>query len=98
MKPQSKSENVEKTCQKIADVIQTFPEFRFQILGARNFAVATVKDTEHLKNGSADHDADVITAYQEYTGDYRQNNDRYRTGDGMDRKLEKENRYAARNR
>jgi len=69
MKPESKSENVEKTCQKIAQVIQTFAGFRFQILRARNFAVAAVKNTERLKNGRADHDADVIAAHEKYTGD-----------------------------
>jgi len=69
IKPQSQSENVEKTCQKIAEVIQTFPEFRFQILGARNFAVAAVKNTERLKNTRADDDAHVIPAHKEHTGD-----------------------------
>jgi hypothetical protein len=69
MKPQSKSENVEKTCQKIAEVIQTFAEFRFQILGARNFPVAAVKNTERLKNGRADDDAYVIPAHKKHTGD-----------------------------
>jgi hypothetical protein len=69
MKPQSKSENVEKTCQKIAEIIQTLPEFRFQVLGARNFAVATVEDTERLKNGRPDDDAYVIPAHKKQTGD-----------------------------
>jgi len=69
MKPQSKSENVEKTCQKIAELIQTFPEFRFQVLGARNFAVATIKNTERLKNSRADDDAYVIPAHKKQTGD-----------------------------
>jgi hypothetical protein len=68
MKPQSKSENVEKTCKKIAQVIQTFPGFRFQILRARNFAVAAVKNTERLKNGRADHNAYVISAHKKHTG------------------------------
>jgi len=69
MKPQSKSKNVEKTCHKIAEVIQTFPEFRFQILGARNFAVAAVKNAECLKNGRADENAHVIPAHKKHTGD-----------------------------
>jgi len=49
-------------------LIQTFPEFRFQIPGARNFAVATVKNTERLKNGGADDDAEVIAAHKKYAG------------------------------
>ncbi len=69
MKAQSQSENIKKACQKIAEVIQTFPEFRFQILGARNFAVAAVKSTERLKNGRADDDAYVIAAHEKHTGD-----------------------------
>ena len=69
MQPQPKSENVEKACQKIAKVIQTFPEFRFQILGAGNFTVATIKNTERLKNGRADDDAEIIASHEKYTGD-----------------------------
>jgi len=69
-------------------LIQTLPEFRFQILGARNFAVATIKNTKRLKNGSADDDADVIAAHEKYAGNYRQNKDRYRPGAGLDWKLE----------
>jgi len=48
-------------------VIQTFSEFRFQILRARNFAVATIKNAERLKNGRADDNAEVIAAHQKYT-------------------------------
>src|SRR5205823_14191261 len=63
MKPQPECENVEETCHKIAKVIQTFPELRFQVPGARNFAIATIKDTEGLKNSRADDDADIIAAH-----------------------------------
>jgi len=69
VKPQPKSENVEKACEKIAEVIQKFPEFRFQILVARNFTVAAVKSTERLKNGRADDDAYIIAAHEKHTGD-----------------------------
>src|SRR6266481_10125487 len=98
LKPPPKRENVDKTCKKIAEVIQTFPKLRFQIFGARNFAVATIKNTERLKNSGADDNADVIAAYQKYAGDQRQDKDRYRPPVGMNRKLEQETRYAARNR
>jgi len=68
MKAQSQSENIKKACQKIAEVIQTFSEFRFQILRARNFAVATIKNAERLKDCRADDNAEVIAAHQKYTG------------------------------
>jgi len=48
-------------------VVQTFPESRFQILRARNFAVATIKNAECLKNGRADDNVEVIAAHQKYT-------------------------------
>src|SRR5438876_2273866 len=98
MKPQAKSENIDKACQKIAEVIQTFPELRFQIFGARNLAVTSIKNTERLKNSRANDDANVITARQEYTCDHRQNKDRYRPRVGMKRKLEQKTCYPPRNR
>ena len=57
MKPQPKRQNVKQACQKIAKVVQTLPEFRFQVLGARNLAVAAIQDTERLKNSRANDDA-----------------------------------------
>jgi len=63
MKPKPKRENVDKTSKKIAEAIQTFPEPRFQIFGARNFTIATIKNTERLKNGRANDNANVITAH-----------------------------------
>src|SRR6266704_71681 len=98
MKPKPKRENVKKACKKIAEVIQTFPELRFQIFGARNFAVATINNTECLKNSGADDNADVIAAYQKYAGDQRQSEDGYRPRVGMNRKFKQQMRYPARNR
>jgi hypothetical protein len=98
MKPKPESENVEKACDKIAKVIESFPELCFQVFGARDFAVATIKNTERLKNSRADDDAHVIAAYQEYTGDERQNKDRYCPRVGMDGKFEQNARYPTGNR
>src|SRR5206468_5098979 len=97
-KPQPESENIEKTRHEIAEVIQSFPELRFQVLGTSDFAIATIKNTKYLKNGRADDDAHVIAAYQEYTGDERQNTDRYCPRAGMDGKLEQNARYPTGNR
>ena len=66
MKSKPKREHVDETCKEIAKVIQTFPKFRFQIFGASNFAIATIKDTERLKNRRAKDNANVIAAAKEY--------------------------------
>jgi hypothetical protein len=62
VKPHPESENVQEACCKIAKVIQPFPELRFQIFGAGDFTIAAIKDTEHLKNGRGDNEANVIAA------------------------------------
>src|SRR4029077_21238501 len=65
MAPQPKCKNVDKTCKKIAEVIQTFSELRFQVFGARNFAIAPIKNTERLENSRTNDDAGVIAAHEE---------------------------------
>ena len=98
MEPPPKRQNVEQACQEIAKVVHTLPESRFQAFGAGNFIVATIQDTERLKDSRANNDAKVIAAHQEHACDQRQHKNRYRPRIGMNWELEKNTRETARNR
>ena len=60
MKPGPKRDDVDKARKEIANVVQTFAEFRFQILGPRNLAVASIENTEHLKYRRPYKDAEIV--------------------------------------
>jgi hypothetical protein len=94
----SKRQDVDKASKKIAKVVQTFAEFRFQIFGARNLAVASIENTEHLKYRCSQEDTKIIAALKKYAGDERQNENGHCERGGMNRKLNEQTCYAARNR
>src|ERR1700758_4534214 len=98
MKSAPKRQDVDKAAKEIAKVVQTLTEFRFQIFGARNLAVASIENTEHLKYRRSQEDAEIIAALKKYGGDERQNKNEPRERGGMNGELHEQTCYAARNR
>jgi hypothetical protein len=98
MKPAPKRQYIDKAPKEITNVVQTFSEFRFQIFGARNFAVASIENTEYLKYRCPHQNAEIIAALKKHAGDERQNKNGRRERARMNRELDEQTCYAARNR
>src|SRR5215472_12645710 len=98
IEPAPKRQHVDKAAKKIANIVQTFAEFGFQILGTRNLAVASIENTEHLKYRRSNKDAEIIAPQKKYGGDERQNKNRRSESARMNRELHEHTCYAARNR
>src|SRR6516165_220294 len=90
-------QNIDKATKEIANIVQTFAEFRFQILGASNLAVASIENTEHLKYHRPHKDAEIIAAQKKYAGgDWQNKNGRCERA-RVNRELHEHTCYAARN-
>jgi hypothetical protein len=93
-----KRQDEDEAAKEIANVVQTFAEFRFQIPGARNLAVTPIENTEQLKYRRAKENAEIIAPHEQYTGKDRQNKNGRRERAGMNRELHEQMCDAARNR
>src|SRR5262249_53462088 len=92
-----KRQNENEAAKEIAKVVQTFAEFRFQVFGARNLAVAPIENTEQLKYRRAQENAEIIAPHKKHTGKDRQNKNGRRERTRMNRELQEQTCYAARN-
>ena len=98
MKSPPKRQDINKTPKEIANIVQTLAEFRLQIPGTSNLAVASIKNAEHLKYRRAQKNAEIIALRKKYTGDNRQNKDGRREHARTNRELHEQTCHSARNR
>src|SRR5215213_662673 len=90
--PKAKRQSEEQVSEQIAEAIQPTAEFRLQKLGARDLAIAAIKDAVNLINGAADDETRVSALQESERRQERQNENTNAPAIRNDRKLEEEAR------